>query len=127
MPAGSPWRHYFRPEGSDKIRQFIVNLLANNNIRFRNFKKHEWTPKYPVLIGSMPLEVIMDSGADMSLINYQVGLDLGFTKLVGEFGESTIGVGGEVTYLIRTVAMSIEDKTFNARLAWLQSDPEVAP
>lgn len=75
----------------------------------------------------MPLEVIMDSGADMSLINYQVGLDLGFTKLVGEFGESTIGVGGEVTYLIRTVAMSIEDKTFNARLAWLQSDPEVAP
>jgi hypothetical protein len=107
----------------DRIHEYeFTEKLKFYALRFRNFKKHEWTPKYPVLIDSKPLEMVVDSGADMSLINYQVGLDLGFTKSVGELGEAATGVGGEVTYLIRTVEMSIEGKTFNARLAWLQSD-----
>jgi hypothetical protein len=79
------------------------------------------------LLNSSLLEMVLDSGADMNLINYQVGLDLGFTKSVGELGESAMGVGGEVTYLIHQVEMSIEGKTFNARLAWLQSDIYSAP
>jgi hypothetical protein len=126
-------RDYFTMESliDPAISEFVIDRIHEYEfieprkfygIRFRSLKQHEWTPRKLVFLNSKPIEMVVDSGVDLSLINYGIGISLGFEKSVGEIGESAMGVGGKVQYLIRQVEMSIEGKTFNARLAWLQSD-----
>jgi hypothetical protein len=51
-----------------------VRLLP---VRFKNVKRHEWLPKYRVVLKvktSKSLEMLVDSGADFSLIPKELGL-----------------------------------------------------
>jgi hypothetical protein len=107
----------------DRIHEYeFVEPMRFYGVRFKSLKRHEWSPKYPVLLNSTSVEMLVDSGADMSLVCYELGKALGFTKSASEPCETAMGVGGEVEFLIRQVEMSIDNKTFLARVAWLQSD-----
>lgn len=94
-------------------------------IRFRNVKKHEWQPKYEVTIlgqNPLPIKMLVDSGADISLISKELGLNLGLTKLPEELILQGDSVGGSVSYLLRNLRLKIDSHEFNAPFAWLQMD-----
>jgi hypothetical protein len=110
----------------DRVHEYdFVDPIRLYGVRFRNLKKHEWVPKRPVQLKSQStrsVEMLVDSGADVSLISYQLGIDLGFTRSPAEIVESALSVGGQVEFLMRQVEMVLEGNTFNAPVAWLQSD-----
>jgi len=69
------------------------------------------------------LEMYVDSGADITLLPYSVGIALGF-KIQNEEEIKTLGgVGGSrIPVVIRKVKMKIGDKEFEARVAWCLSE-----
>ncbi len=94
-------------------------------IRFRNVKKHDWQPKYEVILKathSSQINILVDSGADISLISRQLGESLGLTKLPEELILEGETVGGNVSYLLRNLEISINSHQFTAPFAWLQTD-----
>lgn len=94
-------------------------------VRFRTVKKHDWQPKYEVCLtfqNSKILEMLVDSGSDISLITLYLGTDLGYTLSQGEVLSNGEGVGGSVQYVLRQVEMQIDDYTFSAPVAWLQNE-----
>ncbi len=99
-----------------------VRLLP---IRFKNVRHHEWQPKYNVLLKvtrSRSLKMLVDSGADFSLIPKQLGLDLGYELALGEPMNKAEGIGGSVDYVLRTVEMQLDSHIFNALVAWVQTE-----
>ncbi|MFN5513852.1 MAG: DUF5678 domain-containing protein [Cyanobacteriota bacterium] len=93
-------------------------------VRFGTIKKHEWQPKYPVILSfeqNRALNILIDSGADISLIPYQLGVDLGYHKLPEEINNQGESVGGIVEYLLRNINMEINGNRFSAPVAWLQT------
>ncbi len=94
-------------------------------IRFKTVRHHDWQPKYDVVLTvthSRPLRMLVDSGADFSLISKQVGLDLGFDIAKTELLGKAQGVGGCVEYVLRNVNMQIDSYSFTAPVAWVQTD-----
>lgn len=94
-------------------------------IRIRSVKKHEWQPKYNVrlkAINSIKIDILVDSGADISLISNQLGLDLGLTKLPEELVLEGETVGGSVRYLLRNLKIEIDSHQFTAPVAWIQNE-----
>ncbi len=69
-----------------------VRLLP---IRFKNVKRHEWQPKYQVVLKaqtSKSIEMLVDSGADFSLIPKDLGVILSFCV---RHGTNLIIINGE--------------------------------
>lgn len=94
-------------------------------IRFRNIKKHEWQPKYQVTLkatNSKQVNILVDSGADISLISRQLGESLGLQTSPEELILEGETVGGSVRYLLRNLEIDIDSHQFTAPFAWLQSD-----
>jgi hypothetical protein len=94
-------------------------------VRFRTVKKHDWQPKYDVCLtfhNSKILEMLVDSGSDISLITLGLGEDLGYAISSGEILSSGEGVGGSIQYVLRQVEMQIDDHIFSAPIAWLQNE-----
>jgi hypothetical protein len=94
-------------------------------IRFRTLKSSNWQPTYPVTLkyqNQRRLRMLVDSGADFSLIPKQLGLDLGYQVGGQEVMARGEGVGGEVDYVLRNVEISIDDRSFMAPVAWLQTE-----
>jgi Aspartyl protease/Family of unknown function (DUF5678) len=94
-------------------------------VRFRTVKKHDWQPKYDVCLTfreSKIVEMLVDSGSDISLITLDLGQDLGYTISSGEILSSGEGVGGSIQYVLRQVEMQIDDRSFSAPIAWLQDE-----
>lgn len=118
----------------DKNIDFVVERIYETEfiepikffpIRLRNVKKHEWQPKYEIIltgINSFKTRILVDSGADFSLITHQLGVKLGFTKSIGERVSKAEGIGGSIDYLLRDVEMEIDSHKFTAPVAWIQSD-----
>jgi len=69
------------------------------------------------------LEMYVDSGADITLLSYSVGIALGF-KIWSEEEIKTLGgvVGNKISVVIRKVKMKIGEKEFEARVAWCLSE-----
>lgn len=98
-------------------------------IYFRTVSKHQWEPEYQVLFKNnevvMNATVIVDSGADFSLISLKVGQDLGYSLADKE--EISVGQaigGGKVEYVLRRLEMTIDGYSFVAPVAWLQNPTE---
>lgn len=118
----------------DKSIDFVVERIYETEfiepikfypIRFRNVKAHEWQPKYEVVlkaINSVKMDILVDSGADFSLIPQALGLQLGFTKSIGEKISMADGIGGSVEYLLRNIELEIDSHHFTAPVAWIQND-----
>ena len=69
---------------------------------------------------TVELEMTIDSGADLSMIPYQVGVGLGLAT--GKTVHNLSGVAGGLPYLLRRVLFRLGPFSFHARVAWAQRD-----
>jgi hypothetical protein len=92
-------------------------------VRFKSLKKNTWRPFQEIILKSgdsiREISMLVDSGADFSVIDFITGKSLGFEKGIGEFSEFGEGVGSRVEYVMRELEMTIENRTFKAKVAWL--------
>lgn len=92
-------------------------------IRFKTFKKHEWTPNYDIQIGDQKVEMLIDSGADMCLIPWWLGVVLGLTVSKNEAIHEAFGIGGNVKYVTRNLTYTIDEHIVeNVPTAWIQNE-----
>jgi hypothetical protein len=99
--------------------------------KFYGMARHEWEPEYPVTLsnGSVSHDALMlvDSGAELSLISLEIGNLLGFRLADREILLDGTGVGGEIQYVNREVDLTIDGHSFKAPVAWLQTEISDAP
>ena len=67
----------------------------------------------------MQLEMLVDSGADISTISLQIGQDMGLERFENEVVDLAAGVNGTVEYVLRKVKMTLKGHTFMAPVARL--------
>lgn len=94
-------------------------------LRLKQVKRHEWQPKYQVTLkmkSEIFIQMLVDSGADFSLIPKQLGYDIGYELAIGEAINQAEGVGGCVDYVLRQVEIQLDSHTFTAPIAWLQTE-----
>jgi hypothetical protein len=115
--------HYIHPLDvyEPKTVRFIgVKFLA---VRFKSLKKNGWRPYKEVHLstkdGSKSYEMLVDSGADFSVVDYETGEMLGFQISTGELPNAGEGVGSVIEYVMREVTVTLEGHTFKAGVAWL--------
>jgi Family of unknown function (DUF5678) len=109
-------------------RTSSVQFLA---IRFNILSRDRWEPLYPVTLNhkhhQIDTEMVVDSGADVSLISWQLGKDLGFGLADAEANLAADGVGGKVEYVLRNIELVVDGRAFPAPVAWLQTELNNAP
>jgi hypothetical protein len=92
-------------------------------VRFRPLRNKSWEPTYSVNISfknkSRDIEMLVDSGADISTLSLVIGKQMGFNKFEEEVAEVAAGVNGTVEYVIRKIKMDINGHSFDAPIAWL--------
>lgn len=66
--------------------------------------------------------MLVDSVAELSLISLKVGQDLGYALADAESTLLAETIGGRVEYVLRNVEMTIDEQSFIAPVAWLQSN-----
>ena len=96
-------------------------------IRIKSVKRHEWTPKYPIVLkrNDVQLEerMLIDSGADISVISKQTGIDLGLTVQPEDYQQSAEGVGGgSIIYVTKVIQIEIDNHPLFIPVAWLLED-----
>jgi hypothetical protein len=103
-------------------RTSSVRFLA---IKFHILSRESWEPLYPVILKhqeqQIDTEMVVDSGADVSLISFNLGTDLGFKLADSEVKLGADGVGGRVEYVLRDIQMTVAQHSFAAPVAWLQT------
>ena len=111
--------YYYVSPYMDKIR-----ILP---IHFKKFTQHEWPPYYHVELKSkrkkIKLPMLIDSGADCSVISYQTGISLGLSLAENEALQEAYGVGkNPVEYVARNIEITIDGKTMKVPVAWMQNE-----
>ncbi|MEG4800928.1 retropepsin-like domain-containing protein [Microcoleus sp. ARI1-B5] len=112
---------------------FVIYLVPRQTasiqilpIHFRTVTRHDWQPNYRVKLKHRDLELstmmLVDSGAELSLISLKVGHDLGYALADAESTLLAETIGGRVNYVLRDVEMTIDGNSFLAPVAWLQKD-----
>jgi Family of unknown function (DUF5678)/Aspartyl protease len=113
---------------SDYIVYFIdpfqfgkINFRA---IHFRSVFFHDWVPLYKIDLSfeekSIQIPMLIDSGADGSLISYETGLLLELQIAPGETRQEAQGIGGgKISYVWRDLQITIEGQTITAPVAWI--------
>jgi hypothetical protein len=118
MPVTQYVLHYIHPNDVEEYRpaRFVP-------IRFKSLRQHIWQPFYDIVMqsgeNSASLSMLVDSGADFSLIGYKLGKNLGFERTRGEVIGEGEGVGSVVQYVLRYVKFIIDGHEFDAKVAWL--------
>lgn len=69
--------------------------------------------------------MLVDSGAEISLILFRMGQDLGYQLADAELILIAETIGGKVEYVLRNVKITINEYSFLAPLAWLQTKTEI--
>jgi hypothetical protein len=105
----------------------VVRPKRIRPIRIKSVKRHEWTPKYPIILkrNGIQLEerMLIDSGADISVISKQTGIDLGLTVQAEDYQQSAEGVGGgSIIYLTKVIQIEIDNHILHVPVAWLLED-----
>ncbi len=99
--------------------------------KFYGIARHEWEPEYLVTLGNGSINhdvlMLVDSGAELSLISREIGELLGFRLADGEILSDGTGIGGEIQYVTRGVDITIDGHNFKAPVAWLQTEIADAP
>jgi hypothetical protein len=96
-------------------------------LKIKSLSAGEWMPMYPVVFvlpdGKFTkIEMLVDSGADVTFIPFKLGKHLGFSKSFGEATLTALGVGSEVPYLIREHKIRINDVELIIHLLWGQDE-----
>lgn len=98
-------------------------------ILFRVVTRHDWEPNYHVKLKHKNHEIqaamLVDSGAELSLISLKVGQDLGYALADAESTLLAETIGGTVEYVLRNLEFTIDGHSFLAQVAWLQQNMEV--
>jgi hypothetical protein len=66
--------------------------------------------------------MLVDSGADFSLIPRNLELVLGYELAVAEHLSQAEGIGGSVKYALRDIEIQLDSYTFTAPVAWMQTE-----
>ena len=112
-------------------RRFLIYIVPSHKcsitlypVRLRSVSRHEWVPEISVLLKHKSIELqatmLVDSGADFSVISKKAGTDLGYALADGEQTLLAQGIGGTVEYVLRSVELTINEHSFMAPVAWLQ-------
>ena len=103
---------------------FYSGLRRLVPVRFRPFRQDTWEPTISIPVSNrdaaLTVEMLVDSGADLSTISLKLGELLGFIRHDDEVSEVAAGVNGTVEYLIRKVVMEIEGHRISVPIAWFQ-------
>ena len=95
-------------------------------IYFRTVSQHEWSPNYQVNLKHKELlmnaTIVIDSGADFSVISLKAGQQLGYALADEEEILLGQGIGGKIEYVLRRIEMTIDGHSFIAPVAWLQNN-----
>ena len=95
-------------------------------IHFRSVVRHDWLPNYHVKLKhqkyKLEVAMLVDSGAEVSLITHKIGRDLGYALADSESTLLAETIGSTVEYVLRNVEMTINDRTLIAPVAWLQQE-----
>ncbi len=67
------------------------------------------------------LDMTVDTGADLTMIPYQVGLNLGLRR-AGSTVARLSGISGSTAYVLKKVALRVGSIRLSARCAWAQTD-----
>lgn len=106
------------PQNFEKYQINMLRLLPVN--------RNEWKPMYPVTmrLGAHPalrLEMLVDSGADISVIPFDTGIALGLQAVEGEVFEQAAGIGGVISYALRQLSIEIDGHEVHCPVAWIQN------
>ncbi|MEY4905323.1 MAG: hypothetical protein RLZZ292_3138 [Bacteroidota bacterium] len=96
-------------------------------IRIRSVRRKEWTPDYVIGLKHEDIEILelmlIDSGADISVISKKTGDLLGLSTAKSELFQEVGGVGGGIVeYASRKITFIIDGFEIVAPVAWLQDD-----
>jgi hypothetical protein len=132
LAAGTDWDLVEAQAAATGEPYYIKWIPANTSefqffwFKFYGMVRHEWEPEYPVNLsnGSLNRDVLMlvDSGAELSLIGREIGAALGLSIADREILLSGTGIGGVVEYVIREIDMTIDGNGFKSPVAWLQTE-----
>ncbi len=70
----------------------------------------------------MNATMIVDSGADFSIISLKAGQDLGYALADGEHISICQTIGGTVEYVLRQIEMTIDGYNLMVPTAWIQNN-----
>lgn len=122
IPADTPNLSYV----IDRIHESeFIEPVKFYPVRMRSLKSHDWQPRYEVALkvqNSENVQILVDSGAELSLITKKLGEDLGLSRTAGESISKAEGVGGSIEYLLRDIEMELDGHIFIAPVAWAQTD-----
>lgn len=79
IPADTPKLGY----AIDRIYESDIESVMFYPVRMRSLKSHDWQPRYELHLkvqNSERVEMLVDSGAELSLITKQLGEDLGLSR-----------------------------------------------
>jgi hypothetical protein len=96
-------------------------------LKIKSLMTGEWTPTHEVKFilddgTERPLDMIVDSGADVTFIPKIVGEQLGLIRTPHEFVAEAKGVGSVVPYLLRQLKVNIEGRVLLIRVLWGQDE-----
>ena len=123
--AASPSTH------DGKMTLFLVprqvKQVRIRTLRLRSLREDLWEPVYLVNLQTnqgeiQDCEMLIDSGADISLIPFQTGRSLGLSRSDEEILSFAQGIGGEVSYLLRRIDIVIDGHPVSAMVAWCQDE-----
>lgn len=84
-----------------------------------------WVPIAQVRLShgsrSLDVEMTVDSGSDLVMFPYQVGVLLGMERGTGPVKQLS-GIAGAVPYVMKRVGIRIGPFSFRAKAAWAQDD-----
>lgn len=106
-----------------------MDVYHIRTFRIKSVRSHEWTPYYQIgfVFDSgqiLQKDMLIDSGADISVVNYKFGEILGFKKDTHDISFTAEGFGSSVDFFIKEAIIEINGYRFTNRFAWLQ-DPEL--
>lgn len=93
-------------------------------VHFRAVSFQEWTPFIPIKLSfgqnSVDLPMLVDSGADASLISTDMGKQLNLQLAEGETIQEARGIGGgKIGFVWRNLQITIDNQTITAPVAWI--------
>jgi Aspartyl protease len=101
----------------------VIRILP---IRVRSLKSNKWQPDYLIELGTSKimekLTMLVDSGADISIIPKWTGEDLGLKIDENDYIEKAEGVNGTVDYVIKNLTFNIDGHIFKAPVGWVQTE-----
>jgi hypothetical protein len=106
---------------------YNVRDLRIMTLRLRSLREDLWSPMYDVTLKSAHGELrncrmLIDSGADISLISKKTGEELGLQRSEEEEALTAQGVGGATQYLLRKIVVVIDNYAIAISVAWCQNE-----